>query len=483
MIKTISLFLKNIGFNMVADLSNKLVNSILILMLSSFLGVVAMGAYSVAHTFFSFGLMFSYWGFGNLMTREIARNRDSYNKYLINFGVMRIVLAIISIVGINLLVGSLNYAEQTQSAVRIISIGIIANTLINLIFAVFIAFEELKYMSAISLTISILRLVIFYIVLKQGGSVATIALFYTVTEFISLMISMSFAKSYVKDLNFKLDFKFCAEQIIKAFPFFWIAVLVVLDSRVEILIISLFLSEAAVGYYTAMITIIGGLALFSEGIRNAVFPIFARYQINDPGNLEKMVLLLGKYILLVTIPIAFSVFSLANEIITLFFRSGYDISADLLQIVVWSFVSYSLTVISIRLLMVLDRERLVVISLFVSGILTIILNILLVPKFGLIGVAIVRLITSYVLFFLCLGYLHRLGYRIIDFSIFLRIVLASVILFLSAFLLQLINAYLGLIMGLLIYLGFIWFVDIINLKEIQMWKDVFRNLFNFTSAK
>lgn len=481
MIKTISLFLKNIGFNMIADLSNKLVNSVLILMLSHFLGVIAMGSYSVAHTFFSFGLMFSYWGFGNLLTREVARDRTTYSKYLTNFSAIRIVFAIIVIAAINIIVINLDYIEQTKAAIQIISIGILANTIINLIFALFIAFEEIKFLSAISLTISIVRLITFYLVLKLGGRVVTIAVFYTITEFLSLSISLFVAKYLLKEFHIEFDIKFCFQQIVKAFPFFWIAVLVILDSRFEILIISLIFNETAVGYYTAMNTIIGALALFSEGLRNAVFPLFARYQIYNPVQLRKMVVFLVKYIMLVTLPIVVIFYFLSEEVTLLLFGSGYQISADIFRITVWTFTGYSLTVVAIRLLMVHDKERQVVQSLFVSGILTIILNILITPKVGLIGVAAIRLVTSYVLLILCIFHLSKQGYQFFNVKTTVRIIIANIVSFLIVYLFISINIYVGIILSYVLYFGVIWIFKIINANEIQLWKDILHNIFSKSS--
>jgi O-antigen/teichoic acid export membrane protein len=467
---------------MIADLSNKLVHSILVLMLSHFLGVIALGSYSVAHTFFSFGLMFSYWGFGNLLTREIARDRTSSSKYLINFSAIRIIFALLAIVVINLLVVNLDYIEQTKTAVSIISFGILANTIINLIFALFIAFEEIKYLSIVSLTVSIIRLVIFYFVLRFGGNVVTIAIFYTCTEFLSLIISLAFTKHLLKEIQFELDIHFCLQQIVKAFPFFWIAVLVIMDSRVEILIISLFLDEGAVGYYTAMNTIIGGLALFSEGIRNAVFPLFARYQINDPNQLKKMVLILVKYIMLVTLPITIGFYFLSEEITSLLFGPGFQVSADILKVTVWTFFVYTLTVVAIRLLMVHDREKDVVFSLFISGMLTIFLNILFTPRVGLLGVAVVRLFTSYILFLLCVVFLSRQGYLFFKIEFLLPITMANISIFFSVNLLTQLNIIVRLFLSIILYFGIILITKVVNAKEIKLWRDVLLNIFGVSSA-
>lgn len=478
MIKTISHFLKNIGFNMIADLSNKLVNTVLILLLSHFLGVAAMGSYSVAHTFFSFGLLFSYWGFGNLLTREVARDRASYSKYVSNYGVIRLAFSILAILAINLIAARLDYVEQTQQAIRIISFGILANVIINLINALFIAFEELKYLSAISLTVSVLRLLVSFLVLQFGGSVVTIAIFTTVMEFMSLGISLLFARRFLKGFRFEFNLRFSLSQIMRAFPFFWIAILVILDSRMEILIISLFFNETSVGYYTAMNTIMGGVALFPEGIRNAVFPVFARFQLSAPGRLGEMLLMLSKYILLVTFPVAILIYYLAEPIIFLLFDSGYTLTVQVLQIVIWTFIGYSLTVVAIRLLMVHDLEKRVAFSLLISGGFTVVLDIILAPRMGLPGIALVRLITTYVLLLLCMYFLGQQGYRLIDWGVALRIAGAAGVQFFIVVLLQPVNLYLGLLVGMAAYLGLILLAKVIHKKELDLWVGIFRQMVN-----
>ena len=97
MAMAVSRFLKNIGFNMLADLSTRLSKSLLIIIISNFLGVSAMGSVSIALTYLGFGILFSNWGFGNLLIREIARDRTSYNKFFANYAIVRVSFAIIAI--------------------------------------------------------------------------------------------------------------------------------------------------------------------------------------------------------------------------------------------------------------------------------------------------------------------------------------------------------------------------------------------------
>jgi O-antigen/teichoic acid export membrane protein len=483
LINTASRFLKNIGFNIIADFSTKLANAVLILMLSNFLGISAMGTYSIAHNFFSLGLIFSYWGLGNLLIREVSKDKDTVNQYLSNFVVIRIVFAIITILIINVVAQNLNYSEQTLQTIQIISLGILASTILNLLFAFFIAFEELKYLSIISLIISLLRLLISFMVLNLGGSIITVAILYTVLEYLSIVLGIVSFLRFSHKFKFNFDIQFSLKQLGRAFPLFLVSLLVIMDSRMEILIISAFLNEIEVGFFTAMNTIIGGISLFAEGLRNAIFPIFGRYQKESPKDLHRLNLVLGKYIALITFPITISCFFFSETIVSLLFGEQYDISVLLLRIVIWTFIGYSYTVVAIRLLMVHDQENHVVLALFISGALTIILNILLVPSTGVIGVAVVRLFTTYVLTFLCLFFTVKMGYKPIDFSDLVKIMIVSIIYSFAIFLLKPINVFLTLIVSNILYLLLIWFLRIITKNEIHLWKGIFRGLFEFSPNK
>jgi len=441
------------------------------------LGVSVMGSFSTALSFFSIGLLLSYWGFGNLLTREVARDRTTYSKYFSNFAITRLVFSALVVTGINILAVNLNYTEQTQQLIKIISIGIFANTLMNLIRFLFIAFEELKYLSAIALTVSVVRLITSYLVLRLTGSIITVAIFYCVTEYVALIIGIIFAAHFLKEFKPQFDLKFCLQQIVRAIPFFWIALMTILDSRMEILLISFFFNESTVGYYTAMNTIISGVTLFSEGLRNAVFPVFARYQKSAPEKLGRMLLMLGRYILLITVPISIGVYFFAQPIIFLIYDNTYTITVTLLQISIWLFIGYSLNVVTIRMLMVHDQEQKVVLSLLISGVLTIILNVIFAPIWGVVAFSIIRVGTVYLLFFLCYYHLSKLGYHMVSLPMLIKVILSGIAMFSAIYFLNQINVYLALTIGLLIYVALIWITKLVKIEDLRLWKDIFQNIF------
>jgi len=338
--------------------------------------------------------------------------------------------------------------------------------------------EKLKYLSIISITTSLIKLIASIIVIYSKSNVTTIAIVLTIIEFISLIISSIITLSVFPGLNFNFDLRFSINQIKKGFPLFLIAIFGTLDNRLDVLIISLFFNEEAVGYYAAMNTFVGALILISEGIRNAIFPILARYKITNDKKLDEIIQTLGKYIIIITFPISVGTYLYAEDIINLLFGSEYILSVTMLRIVVWILCGYSLTVVITRLLIVHEKENQVVLLFFISGLLTLILNVLFTPRLGIISVAYIRLITTYIMLLTSLIFLYNQGYRIKRPKIFLNIFLACFIMIIIVLIFQPNGPLLGFTISLIIYSLLIIYLDVITSNDVKLWKGILHNFLN-----
>ena len=484
MIKTISQSLKNIGFNFIADLSIRLSKTLLIIIISRFLGVASMGAISIGLTYLGFGILFSNWGFGNLLTREIVRDQTNYNKYLTNYAILRIIFASIAILVINLIVTYLNYSKETILVIRIISFSLIPTTIIRLYFSTFISFEKPLYICIISLISNLLRLVISFTAVLFQCTIIHLAIIYSTVEFLSLIMSTFIIIRFLPKYKVDINLKFALSEIIRAFPFLGIGILTMLDARSDILIISLFFTETDVGYYTAVYTILGGLTLISEAIQKSIFPIVVKFQKSSPTKLKEIGFFLSKYVLIVTVPLSILVFIFSEELVSLLFGNKFQETTILLKILIWTFISYSLTIILSSLLIARDKEKFVGISLLVSGIFSVILDLIFVQFFGVTGIALIRLLSSLIMFILCL-YFHftTTGFGVMKLNTTIRIFLGGTLMYVLCYFLITINKILALVTGLLIFITALLILRVIKPKDIELWQKItkeFFPIFNFT---
>jgi O-antigen/teichoic acid export membrane protein len=479
LVNTAIKFLKNISFNMVADFSIKISKSLLIIFISKFLGISLMGAFSIALTFLGFGILISNWGFGNLLTREVSRDASQVSKYLSNYGVLRLIFAAITIALIFLLLPLFSYAQETTTVIKIVALSLLPTTIIRLYYSIFIAFEELKYISIISFIGSVFQLGASIITMISGGGLIIVAIIYSVIEYLVLIFSTVLTFRFISNYQFIFDLPFALGQTKKALPFFWIGILVMLDTRTEILILSWFFSERTVGYYTAVNTILGGLTLLSEGVRNSIFPIVTKLQKTSPEKLQQVVSLLGKYLLLITVPISILVFFQGENILLLLFNSQSPLSILMLQTTVWIFISYTLTVVTSSLLMAYNLENKVAIALLISGGLTVALNLILIQVVGPEGVAIVRLLSSFVMFYITYHYLiANAEIRFLPLRTSLFILLSGGIMMGAITIFNPLHDVLTLIIGIILYLLCVFSLRVIQVNDIALWKKIIRNFIN-----
>ena len=217
--------------------------------------------------------------------------------------------------------------------------------------------------------------------------------------------------------------------------------------------------------------------LISEAIQKSILPIVIKYQKSSPTKLKEIGFFLSKYILIVTIPISILVFIFSEEFILILFGSNFQETIILLKILIWTFISYSMTIILSSLLIAHDKEKFVGISLFVSGIFSVILDLIIIQFFGVTGIAIVRLFSSLIMLVLSLYFhLTTTGFGIIRLNTTIRIFLGGTFMYVSCYYFISINKILALISGLLIFITALLILKVIKPKDIELWKKITKEL-------
>jgi O-antigen/teichoic acid export membrane protein len=475
-IKAASLLIKNTSYNLMADASGRVGNYLLVIMISRMLDAAASGTYTIAFTYLNIGMLISYWGFSNI--RVVAKDPASFGLYFSNSLFLRTGFSLITTVVIIGIVSFLNYDPDVSKILILLSLSILAGSLNQIISAAFMAFEKIKYLSIVSMIFSLIKIGLGYLFLSNQGGLLSIALLLISCDYLALLINLCLVRKHLPRFRLQIDPAFCLSLVKVAFPLFGIALVTLLDTRTEIIIVSLFLGETTVGFYTAVNTILGLFLLFPESIRYAALPFLARFSISQDGKFNKVMMTLSEFIFLATVPVTVLVFFFSADLIQLVFTSKFVPSIAILQIVVWSFVSYSLTVIATRALIVLNREGFVARATLISAIITNLLNLIVAPLTGLTGIAYVRLGTSIFLFLMCAYFLAKMGYRMIGFSFLWRMIVISVLMTGGMALAIGHEKWLALIVGVVIYMGGLFLLKILTRKEIGQVGMIFRLLFS-----
>lgn len=465
-------FFRNATFNIIADFSNRISNAVVIILISKYLTVSQFGSYNLGTTYLSFGVLLSFWGYGNLLTREVAKEPRKFEIYFLNFGVMRLFFSNISFILIFFLASIFNYSQVTITVILIFSTGILAEAFKNLAYSAFNAFENTVYVSVVFFSSSLFKLIISYYLVRNNYGINELAWANTIINYIGAFVLVFLVQRYLPPVKFKLDWKFCVQQTRLAVPLFLIAILSISESRLDVIILSGYYSAQIVGLYSAALVLQGGLLIIPDGIRNAIFPVLAKNALSEPDDASKVYLLLFKYLTLISLATAAGSIVLAPKLIPTIYDDSFRGSIDMFRILMLSYPFYSLVILNIRFLNAYHKDILVVKFFAIDMVITIILSLIIVPLYGGVGAALIKVFTTCILYILFISEIYKLLPRIKIRGIILRGILSTIIMVVILIVLR--DAYLlvNIIVGMIVFALSLLFMKTIGEEE----REIFRSL-------
>lgn len=404
-------FLENYLSALSADAIQRLSAALIVVWVSRWLGVNEAGIYFLAVSFATLFGRLSYWGLDQLLTRDVAKEPERANEFMVNFLVVRAGLAGLMVFLLYVAVGSLGYAPYTSRVILLVGLTILPDSLINVCQSVFMAHERMGYLALSSSLNGLIRVVAGVLALVWGFGLEGVAVGLLLASVSTLTLLLYLIRTRLFHPTWKLDWGFSRRQLRAGFPFLLIGMFFVLENQLDVIFLSRLRNEHQVGLYGAANTVISALLLIPLAFQTAIFPVMSRLYTTAPDVLGRLYDQSFKYLLLAGLPIAVGVTALASDIVTLAFGEQFGPSTIVLQILVWSLFLIFLNVPNARLLVVSDRQRVIAMFLLTSLTINVILNLLLIPLWGAAGSAVARVISTSALFLVILTFVFRRVYR------------------------------------------------------------------------
>lgn len=409
---SIQRFFSNTLLAFIANIMVKASSSLLFIFIGRALGPETAGIYNLGVTYFTISLAFSAWGLHELLVREAATRREQSFHYLINYVTMRLSLTLVAyLVLLVLLRWFLPYDTQSEMVIYIITLAIFPEALYTLLHALFTAHEQLLPSTLAALVNSSVKLGGGLWLLGQGADLVKIVWMIPISSAFSLLTFipalLQLWRQRAKTTLIRLSWPFCRTQLRYTPGFIAIGIFSTLDFQLDALLISLLLNRTQLGWYGAAQTIMLGFWMMPVAIRTAVYPVMSRYYQEDRHKLTWFYNRANLYLLVTVLPLATGISLLARPIIALIFGDTFAPAANVLQWMIWAIIFAFLNVPSARLLLVYNAQKQAGWMTVVSMITNAVLNILLIPLWGIVGAGIARTLASVVFFLALYLYVQR----------------------------------------------------------------------------
>ena len=358
-----------------------------------YLGPKEFGLYSYVLSFFWLFASLSTLGLEAITTREIVKFPDRKDEINGTVFFLRLVgsISAIALIAITLFV----MQEETYTSILIlIASGSFLFQSFSVIEYYFRGKVEAKY-NAYALSTSVLLsslLKVIFILIKAPLIYFVIAV---VFEYFALAVGLVLVYQFNELSIYKWKFsKSLALSIMKdSWPLLLSGIVVMIYVRIDQVMIKFLLGEVEVGYYAVAVRLSEAWYFIPVTLCNAIFPAIVNAKNVSEEFYNNRMQKLYDLLTWLAIGIAIPVTIFSSQIIHLLFGADFSPATPVLTIYIWAGVAVFLGVASSQYLINENLTKLSFLRNLVGMLLNIILNLILIPIYGIIGSAIATLIS------------------------------------------------------------------------------------------
>ena len=424
----------------------------LVLMLSRYLGVEGLGRYTLAFSFLYLFNAIAPLGLGAIITRDGARNRATLERTLANAFALGTIASVVLMLAMAGLAYVFDYDTNTRTAIVILSLALVPCTIGQFQDSAFIALERMDFLA--------IGTFVEYVIKVGGGALAlwfgydlnAVLLLAVIGRAVGCVISANLLKRLNLPMRFALDRETVNELLKLAPTFLLIGIFATLYWRIDIFMLSKLQPVEQVGYYGAAWRILELAMILPQSLCLALYPQISASAISDLDQLRKIGRSAMRYLFAISIPAAIGVTLLAEPILQLLYGPAFRSAANTLGILILTLVPYGIVRYHAYVLVGANHQRVDLILNIAMSVLNVVLNLILIPRYGYIGAAIATFVSICSYGALQYGYLLRhLSKCAAPVAIPIPVIIAALVLTLFIYFLGSSNLLLVVFVGALIY--------------------------------
>jgi O-antigen/teichoic acid export membrane protein len=392
---------KNSLTPMSLSLLNKVIDLAFAMLMLRILAPENAGRYQFAVAFFTFFEILVRFGFGTLLTREVAKDRGQANRYLSNTILIRSGLWLLSlpimgaVVALYMRYGGVTL--DTATAIALLAVALWFSVVADALASIFYAFEKMEHPAALSTATSVLRVLLGTLVLLPPLSwgfvglagVAIITNIFTVIVLFALMVRHFFRP------HLELDRRLVHGMFDASFPLMINHLLQTIFFRIDVWILQPMHGAAVVGYYGAAYKYIDGLNVVPSLFTIAIFPLMSRYASEARSSLLRAYILALRLLLMVGIPVAVITPFIARDLILILGGGDYlPDSMIALQLLIAYFPFSCINQVTQYVLIAIEQQRYLTRAFLIGVAFNIAANLIFIPRYSYKAAAIITVFSE-----------------------------------------------------------------------------------------
>lgn len=462
---------KNTIIVIIGNVFEKILALIISIYLARYLGVENFGTYNFILTYLMFFVSFSGFGLDSIIIRDIARNSSITNNIMSNALFIRLITSLIAILFAIVSVHFLNYSEDTLFYVTIMSSILLFQGLSYLNESLFQSILMMEYTTMIILISKSIFTCLVLLIIFNHGTLLQIFLAYIFSEAIRTILGFIISKKFVS-INLKIDLNMCKYLLKEALPFMGTYMFYIIYYRIDVLMLSELKGDVSVGIYSAAYKLTDPLLFLAGAFSSVLMPIMSKQYIEKKDMLKNTYLIGTRYIFTLMLPITAGVFILAKRIIILIYGFEFVDSTVALQILAATIIFNSINSIQSPLLASINKQKLTTLTVGITALLNILLNLVFIPKYSYIGACATTLISVMTLYFIQFYFVRKnLSLPLLN-KDFIKPIISSMAMVLIILALPELNVFYSIILGAIVYTVTIVMIKGFTVNDLELLKRI-----------
>jgi O-antigen/teichoic acid export membrane protein len=386
----------NTGIVFIGQILAKLISLLVVVYLVRYLDEAGFGRYALVFAYLGFFSLITDFGLDQIIVRDMASDRGSLEKLLGNAIVLKLVFSMIA-VGLSwLILLVLDYPFYTKLLIMVASASLIFSyqspSFGNVFTTIFTANLSRVYVTVIDLGIKagVAACTLLLIALKRSLlDIVLINVFGLAAGFFVLyFLSLRFIKP-----DFSLDFYLWKYLLRQSLPLALSSFFVMVYFRVDVILLSLWQTEKAIGYYAAAYRLTESFTMIGSAFIVTLLPLASRFYASAKESMIRAYQLSMKYLLILMIPVGIGTTYFSRDIMVLIDHK-YAASSTALGILVWAELFILLNMAISTFMISIRRQKVFFFMTFGLMFLNVFLNYLLIPRLSFVGASIATVATE-----------------------------------------------------------------------------------------
>jgi len=369
-----------------------------LLLTARYLGIDVYGQYTASYTLLSQAVILLNFGLDTWLLREGAKSKQLLIQTASDSLLYKLLLAGPWLILVTIVATYLNPEVYLSAIIWVVALGFILQSIGTLIQTVFKSQLHNGITFWLQIVNSGILLLLTWWLTQKSSELAEFVWARTISLAGMAALGLYFFKQHYV---FQPSWGHLRGVIRHSAPFFMAEALSYIYATADVTIIAIWLGKTDVGIYGPVIVLLNAIQIIPTAIHSVMLPVLSRAYHTAPATTRKPALLLIAGLGMIGFGLSSLTFILAEPLINLLYGPAFHQSAVILMLLSPIIGLKNLNFAFGTILTAINRQRDRVMAQTIIAVANVGLNLLIVNKYGVMGVALVYLITE---FGLVIGY-------------------------------------------------------------------------------